>query len=144
MARMPGKKKMEDEKNKGPGRPGKEIDTETRKNIEKYSRNGLTWSQLALVVGISERTLQRHCEEEFKRGKAGALATVTGKLWENIENGHPASIFFYLKTQGGGAWKETTRNELVGEDGGPIKTEGSLILTPKVAAAISHGLEKEF
>ena len=36
-------------------------------------------------------------------------------------SGNTAAAIFYLKTQAG--WKETTRQELTGADGGPIKQE---------------------
>ena len=61
--------------------------------------------------------------EAIKRGKAKANVFVGGKLMEKIRGGDTASIIFYMKARCG--WKETSRNELSGANGGAIKVDAT-------------------
>lgn len=95
------------------------------KQVEKLAGFGLTQDQIADWFGASERTLRNRLSEDaslvaaYKKGRAVALATAAGKLWEKVMQGDNASVFFYLKTQGG--WSETQRHEHGGTDGGAIE-----------------------
>jgi hypothetical protein len=53
-------------------------------------------------------TADEELKAAYKRGRAQATAYVAAKLGEKIEEGHPASIMFWLKTQGEN-WRETLR-----------------------------------
>jgi len=88
-----------------------EITKAQRNKVKKLAEKGCTWKQIASQVGVAERTLQRHCVDEFKQGKEIVGEFVVGKLMELIQNGHPASIMFYCKTQLG--WKETNKPRLL-------------------------------
>jgi hypothetical protein len=125
-------------------RQPKAITPEVRARVAEYAGLGLTWSQISGVLKVPERTLQRYCQEDYNDGKAQKGAIAVAKLWQLVEGGHPASIFFFLKTQMG--WKETSKNELSGPDGKPIQTEGNLEVevTPEKVKAIMAALDKEF
>lgn len=131
---------------KAPAKPRqpKAITPDVRARVAEYAGLGLTWSQISGVLKVPERTLQRYCQQDYNDGKAQKGAIAVAKLWQLVESGHPASVFFFLKTQMG--WKETSKNELSGPDGKPIQTEGNLEVevTPEKVKAIMAALDKEF
>jgi hypothetical protein len=93
--------------------------------VEKLAGYGLTQDQIADWFGASERTLRNRLSDDpalvaaYKKGRARALATAAGKLWDKVMQGDNASVFFYLKTQGG--WSETQKMEHSGPAGGPME-----------------------
>ena len=97
------------------------------KKVEEYAQVCDSEEEIALALGISQATLIRRKKayDDFanaiKRGKAKANVFVGGKLMQKIKVGDTASIIFYLKSRCG--WKETSRQEITGKDGEPIKTE---------------------
>jgi len=119
-----------------------QITAEQRALIGELAGYGLTWDQIASVLKLNKRTLQRHCQEDYDNGKNVAIGMAAGQLYKKVMAGHPASIFFYLKTQAG--WKETNKTELTGENGEAIKTEGAVTLTIEQITAISRALDKEY
>jgi len=84
--------------------------------IEIMAGLGLTLDEIALILNISPRTLDRRIADNenvaiaYKTGRAKAKMKVTGKLFEQIEKGKIAAILFYLKTQCG--WRETNKEEI--------------------------------
>lgn len=124
-----------------------EITDEMRAQIERLAGIGCTWDEITYIIaGPSVATLQRHCTEDFQRGRNLAKATVKQGLWSLIQAGDRTAIMFFLKTQCG--WRETNRTELTGKDGEAIETKATVDqkveLTPDVAFAIAKALEKEF
>lgn len=83
-----------------------------------------TIEEIAHVIGIPQRTLQRRMEDQdevvasYQRGKAKAHAWVKGQLRKQMQAGNVTAMIFYLKTQCG--WSEKQRLEHSGEGGGPI------------------------
>ena len=61
-------------------------------------------------------TLKKSFKDEISDGRIKVRAFAVGKLFKLMEEGHPASVFFYLKTQCG--WRETMEHQ--GPSGGPI------------------------
>lgn len=119
-----------------------QITAEQRALIGELAGYGLTWDQIASVLKLNKRTLQRHCQEDYDNGKNVAIGMAAGQLYKKVMSGHPASIFFYLKTQAG--WKETNKTELTGENGEAIKTQGQVELSDAQVAANSKALLKEY
>ena len=93
----------------------------------------LTVEQMADYFGVSHVTFIKMRETDpainlaYKRGRAQTIADVAGNLLMKARAGDTASICFYLKTQAG--WRETTRTELTGAEGGPIKHAGVIDLS---------------
>jgi predicted DNA-binding protein (UPF0251 family) len=89
------------------------LSPEQIESIEIMAGRGLTLDDIALILKISPKTLDRRlsdCEEvreAYDRGRAIAKQTVTEALFKQIERGKLAAIFFYLKTQCG--WRETDK-----------------------------------
>ncbi|WP_235199955.1 hypothetical protein [Pseudomonas monteilii] len=119
-----------------------EITADQRVLIAELAGYGLTWDQISSVLKLNKRTLQRHCQEDYDNGKNVAIGMAAGQLYKKVMAGHPASIFFYLKTQAG--WKETNKTELTGENGEAIKTEGAVELSEIQLEAITTALLKEY
>lgn len=90
---------------------------EQRAKVKEYARV-CNDDQIAILVGISVSTLQRHFRAELDEGRAQVTATIGAKLIAQALAGDKASMIFFLKTRGG--W--TQKHELVGKDGGPIRT----------------------
>ena len=88
-----------------------------RERVQLYSKV-MSQEMIAEALDISIDTLRRHFRHELQEGKREAVAAVGGKLLAKALAGHPASMIFYLKTQG----KWSSRIELTGKDGGPIPT----------------------
>lgn len=99
------------------------------RKVEEYAQVCDNEEEIANALGVSYSTLQsrKRENEEFKsaikRGKAKANVFVGGKLMEKIRGGDTASIIFYMKARCG--WKETSRNELSGANGGAIKVDAT-------------------
>lgn len=104
----------------GPGRIGNPPHVPTDENRSKVRTLAKVCGQdlCAQAMGFSTDTLQRHYLEDFHAGKQQAIQAVGAKLLERALNGHTAEMIFYLKTHAG--W--TTRVELSGPGGGPIRT----------------------
>lgn len=119
-----------------------QITADQRALVAELAGYGLTWAQIASALKLNVRTLQRHCQVDYDNGKNIAIGMAAGQLYKKVMSGHPASIFFYLKTQAG--WKETNKTELTGENGEAIKTEGTVELSERQIAAISRAFEKEY
>ena len=64
--------------------------------IEKAAGLGLNLDDISYLIGLSPRTLDRRLK-------------VSEKLFDLIERGEPAAIFFYLKCQAG--WREKDKAE---------------------------------
>lgn len=107
------------------GRPAWKPSEEEIRQINLYASAGCTQEQVATLIGKSVDTICRHeaAKEAFERGKAQTIAKVGGSLVRKALSGDTASAIFYLKTQAG--WKEVSRTEHTGADGGPISLEAS-------------------
>ncbi len=86
------------------GRPAFEVTDEQRMQVKTLAGYGLNQNQIASILEITRQTLAKHFSVELEKGKSLALAQAASSLFNNIKKGKEASIFFYLKTQGG--WRE--------------------------------------
>ena len=83
--------------------------------IEKAAGLGLNLDDISYLIGTSPRTLDRRladnekAREAYNAGRAKAKLKVSEKLFDLIEKGEPAAIFFYLKCQAG--WREKDKAE---------------------------------
>ena len=91
--------------------------TKDVEQIEDMAAIGLTLEDISKILRWSEKTLKRRMEdtegvrEAYERGRATAKQIVLKRLFELIQKGNPAAIFFYLKCQCG--WREA--KESIGE-----------------------------
>ena len=89
--------------------------------VEALASRLLSKEQIAISLGISERTLYTNQKEsaEFaeaiKRGREKGVATVANKLVESAIEGNTTAQIFILKTHGGQDWKDKQDVNLSGE-----------------------------
>lgn len=89
--------------------------------VEELASKLLSKEQIAISLGISERTLYTNQKEsaEFaeaiKRGREKGVATVANKLVESAIEGNTTAQIFILKTHGGQDWKDKQDVNLTGE-----------------------------
>jgi hypothetical protein len=100
---------------------------------------GAPQDDIALVLGISAKTLRKHYPKEVKLGTILANAAVGGALYTAATTKGPGQItagIFWAKTRMG--WRETSTVALVGADGGPLEVRRitrTIISATAIAAA---------
>jgi len=93
---------------------------ETRKMVESTSGLGLPHEQIAILVGIDDKTLRKYYRAELDMGKAKANGQIAKTLFSKAVGGDTTSLIWWTKTQM--RWSETIKQELTGEDGSPLLT----------------------
>ena len=89
--------------------------------VEALASRLLSKEQIAISLGISERTLYTNQKEsaEFaeaiKRGREKGVATIANKLVKSAIDGNTTAQIFILKTHGGQEWKDKQDINLSGE-----------------------------
>jgi hypothetical protein len=91
--------------------------------IRGYAGCGLTFAQIAVLIGKNERTLENNadCMKAAQDGRVEVLAKIAHNVTTKAMAGDLGACYFYLKTQG--RWRETDRHEHTGPDGGAIQLE---------------------
>lgn len=92
------------------GRPFK-MDQVNLEQVEVIASLGLVDEEIAVVLGISPRTLnywKKHPEflQSLKRGKLKADFQVTKSLYEKAKNGDTGAIIFWLKNRRSDLWRD--------------------------------------
>ncbi len=100
-----------------PGQPAYTPSHDEREKVRDYARV-CNEDQIAILLGISVSTLQRHFKAELEQARAQTSALIGSKLIAQALSGDKTAMIFYLKTRGGWAQK----HEIAGKDGGPIRT----------------------
>jgi hypothetical protein len=93
---------------------------ETRRMVESTSGLGLPHEQIAILVGIDDKTLRKYYRAELDMGKAKANGQIAKTLFSKAVGGDTTSLIWWTKTQM--RWSETIKQELTGEDGSPLLT----------------------
>jgi AraC-like DNA-binding protein len=98
---------------------------EHRALVENASAFGLTQPQIAAQLGMDEKTLRKHFREELDSGKFKIDMVAGGAIVASIKSKDErvrldAAKYYTARRMG---WKETTTQETVGKDGGPIETK---------------------
>jgi len=91
---------------------------ESRKTVETTSGFGLPHEQIALLVGIDDKTLRKYYREELDLGKAKANGQIAKTLYSKAVGGDTTSLIWWTKTQM--KWAETQKHELTGAEGGDL------------------------
>lgn len=125
------------------GRPPYEPDDKTRAVVESAVAFGVTQVDIATHIGIDAKTLRKHFQKELNEGAFKAHMKVGGIIYELAtrsvdENVRFRAAAFYAARRMG--WKETTTQENVGKDGGPMQTVGINTNDPIEAAKVYQRL----
>ena len=117
-------KKKQPHERKRRGRKKVPIDLAT---VERLASQGLNKAQVAAMIGLSEsqwyvrEETEPDIREAYKKGKSKGVLAISNALFEQARNGNVTAQIFYLKCNGG--WRENTRVEITGADGGAVKHE---------------------
>ena len=69
---------------KPPGRPLRDYSAAERAEVYWMAANGSTVKDIAKLVGCSEPTLRKHCQEELERGRAARNVEVRAHIMRGI------------------------------------------------------------
>ena len=124
------------------GRPSK-LTSETAATAATLAKIGFSDERLAAALGVSRSTLSewKRQDAEFsatlKAGKSTADAAVVNALFERATGyeapdgthipSHPTAAIFWLRNRQPAEWRDVTRSEVSGPDGGPIQAAAPMI-----------------
>ena len=94
------------------------VTDEHKKLVESTSGLGLPHEQIAILVGIDDKTLRKYYRTELDLGKAKANGQIAKTLFSKAIAGDTTSLIWWTKAQM--RWSETVKQELTGEDGSPL------------------------
>ena len=131
------------------GRPTDYLE-EFAERVETFCADGYSLTAFAGEIGVCRATINNWCNEfpEFLEAASRAKAK-RARWWEDrareiAQNGGPGGqatmVIFGLKNHAPDDFKEVTRQEHTGKDGGPIETQS---LTPEQRAAAAVALIDE-
>ena len=92
---------------------------ENRKMVESTSGLGLPHEQIAILVGIDDKTLRKYYRAELDMGKAKANGQIAKTLYSKALAGDTTSLIWWTKSQM--RWSETVKQEVTGADGEPLQ-----------------------
>ena len=91
---------------------------ESRKMVESTSGLGLPHEQIAILVGIDDKTLRKYYRTELDLGKAKANGQIAKTLFSKATSGDTTALIWWTKTQM--RWAETVKQEITGADGNDL------------------------
>jgi len=117
----------------GAGRPAFVPTEKDRKQVEAMSGYGVPIEQIAAVAmgGISIESLYTHFREELVLGKSKINGKIGQTLAQKALAGDTAALIWWSKSRMG--FREKVELEHTGSGGGPIQTEGTVVLEPSEA-----------
>jgi len=92
---------------------------EKRKLVESTSGLGLPHEQIAMLVGIDDKTLRKYYRQELNLGKAKANSQIAKTLYQKATAGDTTSLIWWTKAQM--RWSETVKQEVTGLNGEPLQ-----------------------
>jgi hypothetical protein len=122
-----------------PGRPLYEPTEKDRDKVIGLSGVGIPHTDIAILLDIDTKTLRKHYRRELDTGSIKANGAVGGKLYKAAMEGNVSAQIFWCKTRMG--WKETSKTELSGPNGGPIESKSVHNLTDEELMRIAAGDE---
>jgi hypothetical protein len=99
------------------GRPKHQKTDALSKQAEQLSGLGLPQDQIARVLGMGERTLQKYYAAELSQGIAKMGAQIAGWAVDSARKGNVSMRIFLCKTRLG--WRE--RDHYIADESKPIK-----------------------
>jgi len=110
-------------------RPRHEPTHDLRTQIKAYATVGVPHHDIAVLVGLTTKTLLKYYRVELDAGKARGNATVARRLFAQATSGNLGAMIFWLKAQAG--WREVHVQENRYPDGIP---EQAISITHKLTA----------
>lgn len=108
------------------GRPFQVTD-DVRRIVRRWAGLGMSKAGIAVQLGVSLATIDEYFAEDLVIGQERANRQVARALYNKAVEGDTRACEFWLKCRAG--WKEASKVELSGPDGGPIETESKVTVT---------------
>ena len=89
--------------------------------VESTSGLGLPHEQIAILVGIDDKTLRKHYRIELDVGKAKANGQIAKTLFGKATGGDTTALIWWTKTQM--RWREVSSLEVSGAGGKPLQID---------------------
>ncbi len=107
------------------GKPAHKPTKVSRAIVKALSGFGLKYEHIARhpEVGVGLTTLHKHYREDLDTGNSAALGKIGEGLFQKAMGGDTTALIFLAKCRLG--FKEVSRIENTGADGGPIQVEES-------------------
>tara|TARA_R100001377_G_scaffold40409_1_gene22576 strand:- start:4300 stop:4656 length:357 start_codon:yes stop_codon:yes gene_type:complete len=97
--------------------PHKRTDEEAEA-VSMMAAVGISQENIAKVIGVDIKTLTKYYREEIDTAWIKANAKVGGAMYNKAIGGDVQAQKYWMGCRAG--WKETSVNEISGEEGGPI------------------------
>jgi hypothetical protein len=94
--------------------------------VERMVVAGIVQDAIAIALGCSVDTLQRHYRDILDQAGSEANATVAAALFDNAVSGNVVAQIFWMKSRAGWKDRDVTQHQLLGQDGEPISPVVSL------------------
>lgn len=115
---------------RGVGRPAHAPAPEQRELVATLASFGVPEANIAVMIGISEKTLRKYYHEELAKSHIEANAKVANNLFKIASTGNSkeavTAAIFWLKTRA--RWSETVKIESSGPNGGPLQYDQRISL----------------
>lgn len=111
-----------------------------RQRVLDLAGVGANHQFIADDIGIDKKTLYVHFRRELDAGMERVHHEVASALVKQCLNGNPTAIIWYEKTRRG--YRDLSRHELTGGDGGPITTFDLSTLSPDERKALLPVIDK--
>jgi hypothetical protein len=114
-----------------PGRPEFQPTDHQRNQVKMMAAIGTPHADIADFLDIAESTLDKHFADELRLGAIGANLQVAGNLYKmatgsaELKTTVTAAIWWSKARMN---WKDTSRVENTGADGGPIQSEQQYVV----------------
>ena len=115
-------------------------DATLAQSIATMSFSGFTMDMVCSALRLSEATVRKYYDHEFKTGHSNMVSEIAGSLAQRAKAGSDTAAIFLLKTRGGGKFTERTNVELTGKDGGPIEIAQRTEVVGKLVGRLAHGI----
>ena len=109
------------------------VNAAVRQRVLFLAANGLRPQQVAHFYDVPVETIKKTFAKEFAVGFDTVYSLISGQLVRKALDGDKICMIFWLKTRAG--WRETTRNEVTGVDGGKVDLRG--VSTQDLLAAVA-------
>lgn len=118
----------------------KHPDANLAATIATMSFSGFTMSQVCSALRLSEETVRKHYDYEFKNGQSNMVNDIAQSLAQRAKAGSDTAAIFLLKTRGAGKFTERNGIELTGKDGGPIEVQQRTEILSNVNGLLRKGI----
>ena len=109
-------------------------------SVATMSFAGFTMDKVCSALRLSESTVRKYYDHEFKNGQSNMVSEIAESLAQRAKAGSDTAAIFLLKTRGSGKFTERNAVELTGKDGNPIEITHRAEVVSRLAGQLAHGI----